>query len=101
MQPLILPPAEQARRAAADLGLARAWVSFQIVKEEAAGRSQADFPNKNLPATVEATQGEMARRGMIAIQGGGNICYVRLSSRGAIVVQARPFAQRVVRLRTA
>lgn len=99
MNPLLLPRDQLLRKAAADLDFARSWVTSQIAKEVAAGRSQADFPNKNLPATVEATRGEMEKRGMHAIQGGGNVCYIRWSPRGPIVVQARPFAQRVVRLR--
>ena len=96
---LLLQRQELLRRAAADLDLARSWVSAQIAREIAAGRSQADFPNKNLAATVESTRGEMEKRGMFALQGGGNVCYIRLSPRGPVVVQARPFAQRVVRLR--
>ena len=100
MLPLILPPAEQARRAAAEVALVSSWVAVQIAADEGAGRSQADFPTKDLPATVEATRGAMRARGLTAHQGAGNIFYHKSTPRGPVVVQARPFAQRVVRLRT-
>lgn len=99
MNPLTTPRDQLLRKAAADLDFARSWVTSQIASEVAAGRSQEDFPMKSLAATVEATRGEMEKRGMYALQGGGNVFYVRWSPRGPIVVQARPFAHRVVRLR--
>ena len=99
MLPLILPLAEQARRAAAEASLVWAWVSVQIGTDERVGRSQSDFPTKDLPATVEATREIMRRKGLNAHQGGGNIFYHKSTPRGPVIVQARPFAQRVVRLR--
>ena len=98
MSPLHLLPAEADRRKVAERTIVEAWIGSQIAIDEAAGRSQDDFPTKNLSATVEATKGAIASRGLYAYQGGGNIFYHKSTPSGPVVVQARPFAQRVVRL---
>ena len=83
-------------------GLSRAveWVLTRILFDKKRGRQQSDFATQKLSVAVQMAAKSMSARGFETFQGGGNVFFVREEpDKNPLVVQARPLAQRTVRLR--
>ena len=74
------------------------WIKNLIRADESQGRSQNDFSTKFMSEIVVKLESFMKTKGFETYQGGGNVFFVTRKNGRAIVVQARPLAQRVVRL---
>lgn len=83
----------------ADSVRTEAWIRARIDHDERRGRSQSDFSTAGLSRAVEEAAPEMRKYGFETHQGGGNVFYVSYRKTGPLVIQSRPLAQRVVRLK--
>lgn len=76
-----------------------AWVTGVIDHDVKGGRSQDDFATPEFYKFVRETVKRFNGMGFDVYQGGGNVFYVKYDREGPLVTQARPLAQRVVRLK--
>ena len=91
------PPGEPRRRADAEAVL-RAWIQRAVDIDSHAGRRMEDF---GLPMPVmAAAAAEVERSGVKVSMGAGNVFHARWNGKAHVVVQARPFASRIVRIRS-
>ena len=85
---------------AGELSRAVEWVLTRILFDRQRGRQQSDFATQSLSQAVTMAAKSMSARGFETFQGGGNVFFVREEpGKNPLVVQARPLAQRTVRLR--
>ena len=96
MRERLLLPDERNRRAAAE-NMVAAWMQRVVDVDGAAGRKMSDFcvPMDALRQTAETLES----RGVRVVAGAGNVFHVRQVGRDPVVVQSRPLASRVVRLK--
>ena len=82
--------------------LTEAWIRQQVVKDQIKGRHSKDFTTKGLAQAVQAMASYMKSQGFDTYQGSGNIFYAKQAANNDVfVIQARPLAQRTVRLKFA
>ena len=76
-----------------------AWVGRIIRQDEKGGRRQSEFAVPGLSEKIRSDTDKYRKDGVDVFQGGGNIFFASDKTGEPIVLQSRPLAQRVVRLR--
>ena len=97
MRSRLIKPGDESRRARSE-AVSGAWMQRVVDLDGAAGRKMSDFcvPMDALRQTAE----HLELNGVRVVAGAGNVFHVRHVGSDPVVVQSRPLASRVVRLKT-
>ncbi len=94
---LILPGSETKRKLAE--ATLRSWLVDTIERDRQAGRKMTEFAVPGGEKQIRVVADSMIKRGIGVVLGSGNVFHIRWKNQYPIVIQSRPWASRIVRIK--